>query len=334
MAHLKQRREDRNSPVESPSGRRLFPGAALFRWGRARLRDSWLVAFFYRYYWIEQLAADLAASIAFRLLINLFPLFTVITTLVAVLLRNTDYSQQVLAILLRLFPSSWQDQIETLSAVGQNAGTVSLISFLILCWFGTTLLESIGHAFFQHYGIPRQRTLHLRFVGLILIIALTVLLVATVIISSVATSLSGDFADLLGVNMRVRSLSVQLVTILAGYVLAFALLWALYWLIPAAGLRPRDTWPGALLAAALFVGALQLFPLYLRFRPASISGATFSFIFLLTTWLYLLAHILLLGNALNAFRRRNAHTLPAPDGAGIVDDSAPPHGGCIVGDRS
>lgn len=327
MASLKDRREGQPPPVESTPARWVFPGGAHFKQGRARLRNSWLVAFLYQYYWIEQVATDLAASIAFRLLINLFPLFTVITTLVAILLRNTNYAQRVLTILFHLFPSSWQEQLETLSTVGQNAGTISLISFLILCWFGTTLLESIGHAFFQHYGIPRQRTLRLRFVGLALIMALTVLLVVTVIVSSIVTSLSSEFATLLGVNVRVRSLSLQLVTMLTGYILIFALLWALYWLIPDAELRPRDTWPGALLAATLFIGALQLFPLYLRFRPASLSGTAFSFIFLVTTWLYLLAHILLLGNALNAYRRRGVHALPAPDGTGIVGATAPPHGG-------
>jgi len=300
--------------------------------GRIGQLRAWLsargpVAFLYRYYWVEQIASDLAAGIAFRLLINLFPLFTVVTTLVAILLRNTNYAQEVLAILLRLFPATWQGQLEDLSAVGQNAGAFSLIGFPILCWFSTTLLESIGHAFFQHYGIPRQRSLRLRGVGLLLILAFSAVLVATVLISSVATWLGGEVADRVGVNMQVRNFSVQLTTSLVGYVLAFVLLWALYWLIPDAGLRPRDTWLGALLAATLFVGALQLFPLYLRFRPSSIGGATVSFIFLLTTWLYLLAHILLVGNALNAFRWRGRRLLPTPGDTGIVTGNTPPHGG-------
>ena len=286
-----------------------------------------LLAFLYRFYWIDQIASDLAAGIAFRLLINLFPLFTVVTTLVALLLRNTTYSQQVFDILLRLFPTTWQKQLEDLTTVGQNAGAVSLLSLPILLWFSTTLLESIGHAFFQHYGIPRQRNLRLRGVGLLLILALSALLVATVLISSLATWLGGEVANLAGFTMQVRNLSVQIMTSLIGYALAFVLLWMLYWLIPDAGLRPRETWLGAALAATLFVGALQLFPLYLRFRPSSIGGATISFIFLLTTWLYLLAHILLLGNAFNAFRWRRRQLLPPPEGAGIVTGNTLPHGG-------
>ena len=302
-------------------------GAGMLARIRAWLGARRLAAFLYRFYWIDQLASDLAAGIAFRLLINLFPLFTVVTTLVAFLLHNTVYSQEVLRILLRLFPTTWQGQLEDLTTVGQNAGVFSLLSLPILLWFSTTLLESIGHAFFQHYGIPRQRNLRLRGVGLLLILALSALLVATVLISSVATWLSGEVADLAGFTMQARNLSVQLATSIVGYVLAFVLLWMLYWLIPDAGLRPRETWLGALIAATLFVGALQFFPLYLRFRPASVGGAAISFIFLLTTWLYLLAHILLLGNAFNAFRWRRRQLLLPPDGAGIVRGDTPPHGG-------
>lgn len=311
---------------KTPRGTQATGAGTLARL-RGWLRTRGPVAFLYQYYWIEQLASDLAAGIAFRLLINLFPLFTVVTTLVAILLRNTGYPQEVFAILLRIFPSTWQGQIEDLTNVGQNAGVFSLIGFPILLWFSTTLLESIGHAFFQHYGIPRQRTLRLRSIGLLLILALCVLLTATVLISSVATWLGGEVANLVGANVQVRNVSVQLTTSLVGYVLAFILLWALYGRIPDLELRPRDTWRGALLSATLFVGALQLFPLYLRFRPASIGGATVSFVFLLTTWLYLLAHILLLGNALNAFLRRGRQLLPPPEDAGIVTDNTPPHGG-------
>jgi len=68
---------------------------------------------------------------------------------------------------------------------------------------------------------------------------------------------------------------------------------------------------GAALAATLYAGALQSFALDLPFRPTSGGGA----------------HILPLGNAPNAFRWRRGRTLPPPDGAGIVTDNTPPHGG-------
>ena len=294
--------DDREAADSRPTG----------RFGRLRARGP--LAFAYHFYWVEHQAADLASGIAFRLLINLFPLFGVVGTLVGLLLRNPDYAARVLTILYQLFPAAWEDQIAALALVGQNAGTFGLIGFLILCWFSTTLLESIGHAFSHHYDLPIQRSLRLRGVGLLLIVALAVVLVATVLLTSVAAWLGGEVRLQLqfGADAAFWRLLVQVGTSLTGYVLAFFLLFSLYLLIPGVGLRPRNVWPGALLGATLFAIALQLFPLYLRFRPISTSGGTIGFVFLLTTWFYLLAHILLLGNALNAYRWRKRRNCPAP----------------------
>lgn len=279
---------------------------------RARLRARGPIAFVYHFYWVEHQAADLAAGIAFRLLINLFPLFSVVGTLVGLSLRNPDYAARVLNILYQLFPAAWEDQIAALAAVGQNAGLFGLIGFLVFCWFSTTLLESIGHAFFHHYNLPIRRSLRLRGVGLLLIVALAVVLVATVFLTSVAAWLGSEVQLQFGPDAAFWRLSVQIGTSLTGYVLTFFLLFSIYLFIPDVGLRPRQVWRGALLGATLFASALQLFPLYLRFRPVSASGGTIGFVFLLTTWLYLLAHILLLGNALNAYRWRTQPNCPVP----------------------
>ena len=281
------------------------------RFGRLRARGP--IAFAYHFYWVEHQAADLASGIAFRLLINLFPLFSVVGTIVSLFLRNSDYALRVLDILYQLFPAAWEGQIAALALVGQNAGAFGLIGFLVLCWFSTTLLESIGHAFFHHYDLPIRRTLRLRGVGLLLIVALAVVLVATVFLTSVAAWLGGEVQLQFGADAAFWRLLVQIGTSLTGYILAFFLLFSLYLLIPDVGLRPRNVWPGALLGATLFAIALQLFPLYLRFRPVSASGGTIGFVFLLTTWLYLLAHILLLGNALNAYRWRKRRHCPTPE---------------------
>jgi membrane protein len=268
----------------------------------APLRENALVDFAYRFYWVEHGAPDLAAGIAFRLLINLFPLFGAVGTIVALLLRDPAYAAQVLTILFRLFPESWAEQLPALYEAGQNAGALGILSSAVLFWFGTTLLESLGHAFFRHYGKSPRRTIRLRAVGFVIIVALAIVLLATVLAASLASQIGAALGAQFGVDQALWHLLLQLATSLTGYVLAFVLLMALYWIIPNVGLRPRDVWPGALLAATLFAGALQLYPLYLRFRPATAGGAAFSFVFLVTTWLYLLAHIVLLGNALNAYR--------------------------------
>ncbi len=280
---------------------------------RKEQRPRGLFDFCYRFYWIEHRAAEQAAGIAFRLLINLFPMFSLVSILVSIFLRNSDYAGQVVQLLYQLFPAGWEDQIATLSIVSENAGTYGIIGFLILCWFSTTLLESIGHAFFHQYGIPIRQTLRLRGIGLLLIFALAFVLMVTVFLTSIAAWVNSEVRAQLQPNGRLWGWLLQLGTSLTGWLFIFILLFTLYWLIPNIGLRPRNAWAGAFLSATLFTLALQLFPLYLRFRPLSISGGTFGFIFLLTTWLYLLAHILLLGNALNAYRYLAQPDCPTPN---------------------
>ncbi|HEY8597079.1 MAG TPA: hypothetical protein VIL85_01535, partial [Thermomicrobiales bacterium] len=71
----------RSAPQDDATDRRDTTDADLTgRLGRlrARLRARGPIAFAYHFYWVEHQAADLASGIAFRLLINLFPLFSVV----------------------------------------------------------------------------------------------------------------------------------------------------------------------------------------------------------------------------------------------------------------
>lgn len=258
--------------------------------------------FFFRFYWAEQVAAEQAAAIAFRLLINLFPLFSVVGTLVSLLLRNPDYAQRVSQILYQTFPEAWESQITALAAVEQNAGAFGIIGFAVLCWFSTTLVESLGYAFMRQYHVPPRRPLWLRGIGLLLIIALAFVLSMTVFLTSAAAWVENTVRTQIQPDDLFWSQIVRLGTTAAGFLLVFLLLSIIYLLLPNIRLHPRQVWPGAFLSTSLFILALQLFPLYLRYRPISFSGGTFGFIFLLTTWFYLVAHIILLGNALNAYR--------------------------------
>ncbi len=87
-------------------------------------------------------------------------------------------------------------------------------------------------------------------------------------------------------------------------IIAMLLFLTLYRVVPNAGQRFGDVWRGALFAAAGFVILVQMFPLYIRFVGsvglASRYGQAFLFVTLLVTWLYLLAHMLLLGTWINA----------------------------------
>ena len=183
-----------------------------------------------------------------------------------------------------------------------------------LFWLGSSLIASLARAFNKLYGVPSRALVQQRLLAMGLIITMAALLLVTVAASSVAGFLinaSEGFLRLTPLGDRVTGSLLALGT---GLSTSFLLFLLLYWVVPNLRLSFGDVWPGALFAAALFVAATQLFPLYARYAPTNRYGAFLSLVFLLTTWFYLLAHILLLGAAINAFRRGKGPWPRASDG--------------------
>jgi membrane protein len=76
----------------------------------------------------------------------------------------------------------------------------------------------------------------------------------------------------------------------------------IYAIVPNRQFTAGQIWPGAALAALLFVGITELFPLYLHyFGNFNRYGAGFALVLLLLAWFYFLAHIVLFGATVNAF---------------------------------
>jgi YihY family inner membrane protein len=85
---------------------------------------------------------------------------------------------------------------------------------------------------------------------------------------------------------------------------AFALCFAIYYVVPNVRLAASQVLPGALFASLALVLLTQAFPLYVLYLGNfNQYGAIFGLFFLLMTWAYLVAQALLVGVELNAFFR-------------------------------
>ncbi len=72
--------------------------------------------------------------------------------------------------------------------------------------------------------------------------------------------------------------------------------------MPNCRLGLRQVWPGAAVAALLFLAITQVFPLYLHYLGRfDRYGAVFALALLLLTWFYFLANSILIGAAINAY---------------------------------
>lgn len=310
---------DRTSqPAETPATPRaggwLATARRWYYWTRNTAPGRFIVGYLGTYE-----ANDLAATIAYRALLYTFPLLGAIATVVGLVIHSTSLLISVSAALTEILPSSvWDKQVTALLTAKNNTGLIGLLSLAGLFWLGSSLLASLGRAFNKLYNVPKRHAIVQRLVAFGLILLLAVLLVLSIVASSLVTLFFDrldPFVAVLGLQLPGWDLKARGLALATALGTAFMLFTMLYWLIPNARQHFRDVWRGALLAAVLLVTATQLFPLYVRFAPGNTYGAFFSLLFLLVTWFYLLAHIILLGVALNAFRLGRWQ-------AGLLDDIA------------
>ncbi|HEX5504718.1 MAG TPA: YihY/virulence factor BrkB family protein [Thermomicrobiales bacterium] len=317
---MRTRGADRSArPTSSRAGAAWHARFPLPRALLARPRARALYRFARRYL-IDRQAGDMAAAIAFHALLYLFPLLAAVLTIIGLVVQDTSRRSRATLTVVQVFPpESWRYLLDALQVARANTGLLGVIGAVGLFWFGTSLLASLARAFNRIYGVPPQSLLHQRLLAVALIVLVAALLTVTLVTSAVAAALIKLLGALPGVFPLGLRLAAGALALGTGLVTAFALFLALYWLIPNARQRFGDVWPGAAFATVFFVAATQLFPLYVGLTPANRYGATFGLVFLLTTWFYLLAHIILLGAAINAFRRERRATAvgaPAvPDGA-------------------
>ncbi|MGN6674057.1 MAG: YihY/virulence factor BrkB family protein [Thermomicrobiales bacterium] len=313
-----QRPERASQTAETPAAPRAGGWFAIARRWYYRARNTAPGRFMVGYLGTYE-ANDLAATIAYRALLYTFPLLGAIATAVGLVIHNTNLLISVNAALTEILPSSvWDKQVTALLTAKDNTGLIGLVSVAGLFWLGSTLLANLGRAFNKLYNVPKRHAIVQRLVAFGLILLLAVLLVSSIIASSLVTLFVDrldPFVAMLGLHLPGWDFKARGLALATALSTAFMLFTMLYWLIPNARQRFRDVWRGALLAALLLVAATQLFPLYVRFAPGNAYGAFFSLLFLLVTWFFLLAHIILLGAALNAFRLGRWR-------AGLLDDIA------------
>ena len=259
---------------------------------------------FARSYLLDCQGGDMAAAIAFHALLYLFPLAGALLTAIGLIVQNNAWLGRASMMIVQSFPAeSWRESLQGLIAVRENASLFGLLSVVGLFWLGSGMIASLARAFNEIYQVPPRSPFQQRVFAISFIVVVALLMVLSAAAASAAGLLAESVQHLLGLRPLGRGLTATVLGLGTGLSTAFVLFLLLYWTVPNVRLRFRDVWPGAVFASVAFVAATQLFPLYARLAPTNRYGAALGLVLLLTTWCYLLAHILLLGNAINAFRR-------------------------------
>jgi membrane protein len=249
--------------------------------------------------YLDSQAANYAAGLAFNMFMSMFPLMLGLLSIVGLILRDPAQLAQVQATLTQFFPPDAHPALQkTLGQVRDRAGLLGVIGVVGLLWSGSGLFAAMEFSLGQMFGAAQRDFLRQRLMALIMTGAFVVVIVASVV-ANAALAL-------------VRS--VPFAGPIVGAVVWVAFMVVIYRVVPNRTFSTlRQVWPGALVAGVLMELLTLLWPLYAALSNRfSTYGATFALFFLLATWLYLLAQLILLGAIANRMR------LGAPERPGVV----------------
>jgi membrane protein len=248
-------------------------------------------------------AGDLAAAVAYNALVAVVPMLLLLISAGGFALKQERVLVDAVHALVWALP---QDQaleaVRAVLAARRQSPWLAAVSLVGFAWVGANFVSCLGRGMNRIYGVPNRRFVHQRARDFFLVLVFAALF----LFASVAATLPALFVGRGGFNVFFENAAltsglVQIASYGLSIVAAAVLFLVIYRVLPNAGQRLRDTWPGTLTAALLLVLLLQAFPVYIRLvGGVNRYGQFFGFIPLIVAWFYLLAHVLLFGTYVNA----------------------------------
>ncbi len=259
----------------------LPPTNTLGRWRSPPVR--WLIGY------LNSPAPHYAPAIAFNAFVAIFPITLGLVALLVITQPGRLVTHEVEHIILEAFPAGTRGDIGRLifSAV-KHPRTVGFFSLLAMLWSCSALFSCIGGALNALHGVTGRNVIRQRLMGL----HLTPALLGTIALLVVMETLTDHLP-------RTPVIGV----VAAGIVLTFLIAF-IYRTAPNTQVPLRLALPGAFMATLLIEAVTLAFPLYSRLSAeVSALGRGLAIALVLLAWLYLVAHMLLLGAYFNNHRR-------------------------------
>jgi len=244
---------------------------------------------------------------------SLMAFFPVMTTLAAILVQANagEVAHQITDLIFDVVPPGTEQIVENLFKTrGSQPLWLLVVAIILALWAASGVTTSLMEGFQAAYKLPQGRgPVASRGVAMILVICAALPVLGSCIlilfgqqVESAATYWTGllpEGADLRG-GIRVLSSSIRLILALGGLVLGTMLL---YVIGPNTKVRMRDVWPGALVAAGLWMTATFGFAWYVRnIANYNVLYGSIAAAIALLGWMYLLNVIALIGCEFNVAR--------------------------------
>jgi membrane protein len=234
----------------------------------------------------EKNVTFMAAGIAYNAFVSLAPLLVIL--LVVLSLLGGGLEDRIVELAHTWAPGPIANVVADVFEGQDGAGGASAIGFVVLVWGTLKVFRGLDTAFSEIYETTGQNSFLDKLVdGLIVFVAITVAVLATVIVTTV-------FARLDGVVPYVGVLTP--IALVVGLVFAFL---PMYYRFPDADVDLRSVLPGVLIAAVGWAIFQSIFQVYLAFSGGG-TGSFFGGILVVVTWLYFSGLVLLAGAVVNA----------------------------------
>jgi YihY family inner membrane protein len=284
-----------------------------------------LQAFFTKF--TNDWSMNFAGGLAYNLLIAMLPIAVALFGILGLVLgNNSDLVQTIIqqltdmGIVPKRSPSESSVAEQTinlaLQQLNKNAGLLLVIAILLAAFGGSRLFIALeGYLDIIYRVRPRSflRQNLMAFSTLLLFIILVPLMVFASAAPTVILAFLSNNPALTSIPLFLAishsPITAYLAAALSGFLVGFILFETIYFVVPNQTLSWRNSWPGAVVAAAALEIFFVFFPLYVKYSLSNYSGQIgFAVISLL--FFYYFALILIFGAEINAFFFEKVQPLP------------------------
>ena len=260
-------------------------------------------------------AGDLAAAIAYHMLIAMVPIFLLLIGVAGLFLSSQSVIDQAERAITTVFTESTNALEAFRGAVEsrQNSGILTLASFVAFSWAGTGLISSMSRGMNRIYNVRNATFVKEKQRGFTVIMLFLLFFTLAVLASVFPTAvLLLDLPEVLDSIFLTTRFS-RFLAYATAFAFTLALFFVIYRIVPNARQTTADVWPGTLIAAALFSVMVQIFPIYIGLvGGVNRYGPLLGLVSLIVVALYFLAHTILFGTYINAtWQRRRQRILRA-----------------------
>ncbi len=245
---------------------------------------------------------QLAASMSYYVLFSLFPLTILVVSIAGLLLTDDSLRERAIDGLVDILPAgAGREDLESLiEPIASGRSALGVFSVLGLLWGATGMMSALRHSLDTAWDLEYRRPFvrgKLVDLGLIICVGgLLALSIGTTALLQVGRDVSTTLSDALGPFGASAHVVVDVLAVVAPYVLSVITFTVIYKVVPSLKTRVRDVIAGALVAGALFEVLKHGFAFYLRNfsnydAVYGSLGATIALLF----FVYLAACVLLLG---------------------------------------